>query len=291
MFKITAIAWISLVGSMVFAQSHAEPNAALLLEKHTELEGLLERNAYKRPIYLASTEGANLVSGEVYAVLKAPFDRVSAEFKSPNHWCEVMILPINTKYCRSSSDFSPSILKINIGKKTMQDLVDTFQFEFNFNVSSNSPNYLAVLLKASKGPYGTRNYKIELYAVPLPDGKTFLHFRYAYGYGFASRIALQGYLATVGSKKVGFTQIVQNQNQIPVSGMRGAVERNTMRYYLAIEAYLATLAQPTGQQFNARLNHWFEATEEYPDQFNDIDKDSYLTIKKAEYQRQKAGLP
>ena len=291
LLKNAAVLWINLICTVVFAQSPAEPSAAQLLEKHAELVGQLERNAYKRPIYLASSEGANLVNGEVYAVLQAPFDRVSSEFKSPNHWCEVMILPINTKYCRSVSDSSPSTLKINIGKKTMQELADTYQFDFGFNVASNTPDYLAVLLKASKGPYGTYNYKIELYAVPLPSGKTFLHLRYAYGYGFASRIALQGYLAAVGGRKVGFTQIVQNQKHIPVSGMRGAVERNTMRYYLAIEAYLATLGQPAGQQFNLRLDHWFEATEEYPDQFNDIDKNSYLAIKKSEYQRQKTRLP
>ena len=49
------------------------------------------------------------------------------------------------------------------------------------------------------------------------------------------QMAMQTYLATLGRGKSGFTS----------GGIRGEVERNTMRYYLAIDSYLAapTLAQ------------------------------------------------
>jgi len=46
-----------------------------------------------------------------------------------------------------------------------------------------------------------------------------------------------------------------------VGGMRGVVERNTMRYYLAIEAHLGALATPLPLQRQKRLHNWFIATE------------------------------
>jgi hypothetical protein len=46
--------------------------------------------------------------------------------------------------------------------------------------------------------------------------------------------------------------------------MRGAIERNAMRYYLAIEAYLGALSVPTRQQADRRLMDWFDASERYP---------------------------
>lgn len=268
-----------------------ESSAVELQDKYKSLLAQLEKNAYGRPLYLESSESSSMVSGNAYAVLDAPFATVSTAFKSPHRWCDVMILPINTKYCRAATDTAPTQIKVNIGKKTVQDLADSFALEFNFRIASQSAHYLAVQLNADKGPLGTSDYRIELRAMPLPDGKTFMHLRYAYGYGFAGRIAMQGYLATIGSGKVGFTQAAaaQSKKSDTVGGMRGAVERNTVRYYLAIDAYLATLNKPAAQQFNARLEHWFDATEQYPAQFHDLDKNTYLTMKKFEYQRQQAN--
>ncbi|MBC7609179.1 MAG: hypothetical protein H7228_06310 [Polaromonas sp.] len=276
-----------------FAQSAVSSAANLsadaLLEKHAALTGQLAQNAFGRPLVIESFEGNSAVNGNAYAVLDSPFSNVSAAFKSPNRWCEVMILHINTKYCRANSDAIPSLLKVNIGKKTPQDLNDAFALEFSMRLTSPSANHLAVQLNAEKGPLGTSNYRIELQAVPLPDGKTFMHLRYSYGYGMLGRMAMQGYLATIASGKVGFTTLTAGKKPVYVSGMRGTVERNTMRYYLAIEAYLASLAKPQPQQLNARLEHWFDATEQYPLQLHEMDKTSYLTMKKTEYQRQQAG--
>lgn len=269
----------------------AESRAATLLKKHAALAGQLASNPYGRPLFLQSSETTNMVSGDAYAVLESPFATFSATFKSPNHWCDVLILHINTKYCRAGADTSPSTLKMRIGKKTEQELRDAFALEFAYELAAASPSYIAVQLNAPEGPLGTSNYRIELQAIPLGEGKTFMHLRYSYGYGVAGRLAMQGYLATVGRGKVGFTQVNEGQKSYFVGGMRGTVERNTMRYYLAIEAFLASLGQPTAQQFNTRLRYWFDATEEYSRQLHEVDLDYYLSMKKAEYQRQKNSSP
>lgn len=284
------IALSSSVHAQQIAEPTAEPGATALLEKHSSLARQLAENVYRRPLFLESSEVGNVVSGNAYAVLDSPFSTVSATFKSPHRWCDMLILHINTKYCHAGSDGSPSMLKVSVGKKTPQELQDAYSLQFAYRLAAASPSYLAAQLQADKGPLGTSNYRIELQAVPLPGGKTFMHMRYSYGYGVASRLAMQGYLATVGNGKVGFTQIRQGPASAYVDGMRGAVERNTMRYYLAIEAYLAALDKPAAQQLEQRLVHWFDATEQYPRQLREVDKESYLVMKRAEYQRQQALL-
>ncbi|MEO7952596.1 MAG: hypothetical protein ABIR35_00660 [Polaromonas sp.] len=288
---VAAIAGLLLVfvGTAAIAQSAGSPEtrAAALLEKHAAMAPQLAQNAYRRPLFLESTEGGNKVSGSAYAVLDSSLSMVSTAFKSPNHWCDVLILHLNTKYCRADSDASPTTLKVDIGKKTPQSLDDAFELEFLYRLGSASPTFLAVQLSAPKGPLGTSDYRIELEAVPLPAGKTFMHLRYSYAYGVAGRLAMQTYLATLGSGKIGFTQIRDGTKFTYVGGMRGAVERNTMRYYLAMEAYLASLGQPLAQQVDSRLVHWFDATEEYSRQLHEVDRSSYMAMKKDEYQRQK----
>ena len=245
----------------------ADMPAARLLEKHASLASQLASNAYGRPLYLESVHTSNRVTGNAYAVLDAPFNVVSS-LKSPKRLCELIILHINTKYCRPTLEASPSVLMVNFGKKTVQTLSGTFALEFAMTTNAATANYLQVQLNAEKGPLGTNNYGIELAAVPLPDlagGKTFLHLRYSYGFGLAGRMAMQAYLATAGSSKVGFTPLPQDGSQRAyVGGMRGAVERNTMRYYLAIDAYLLSLSAPPAEQQSARLEKWFDSTEQYP---------------------------
>jgi hypothetical protein len=267
----------------------SESNASALLEKHAALKNKLVQNQYRRPLFLESTEKLNTVSSTAYAVLDSPFPAVSATFKKPDLWCEVLILHLNTKYCQANTESSnPRRLAVNIGKKTPQPLAEAFLFEFSYRVTAATPNYLEVQLHADKGPLNTTDYQMVLQAVPLPEGKTFINLRYSYGYGLTGRLAMQAYLSTMGRGKIGFTQLAQDPKPGYVGGMRGAVERNTMRYYLAIEAYLASLKQPPAQQFNSRLQYWFDATEEYSQQLREVDRPSYLAMKKAEYQRQQA---
>lgn len=274
------------------AQTVPQPgSAADLLRMHASLRARLSNNQFQRPLVLESVESAQRVEGSVYAVLDSPFSDVGRTLQNPVQWCEVMILHLNTKYCRAASELAPTQLKVSIGRKTPQKLTDAFELDFSFNVPAARSDFLAVVLNAPKGPLGTSEYRIELQAAALPENRTFLRMNYAYGYGMASRVAMQGYLSTLGSGKVGFTQVSQGANADYVGGIRGAAERNIMRYYLAIEAYQASLRRPRAEQSDARLAHWFDATEEFPRQLREIDKKDYLAMKKAEKERQQIASP
>jgi hypothetical protein len=65
------------------------------------------------------------------------------------------------------------------------------------------------------------------------------------------------------------------------------MERNTMRYALAIEAYLGSVDAPPESRVAKRLNDWYASTQRYPQQLgeDDIDRARYVAIKQKEYAR------
>src|SRR5205085_12651202 len=111
---------------------------------------------------------------------------------------------------------------------------------------------------------------------------------YSYSYGVIARIAMQVYLATIGSGKGGFTVVGKEPGSQPryVGAMRGVTERNTMRYYLAVEAYLGALSVPKRERTEKSLRDWFDAIERYPRQLHEMQRDDYLAMKRREYARQ-----
>ena len=267
-------------------------SAAGLSAKYTELRGQLKDNQFQKPIVLVSSETRDSVSGDMYALIEQPFATVAANLKGAGDWCEIMILHLNTKYCRASSGPQGSTLNVSIGKKHDQPVEQAYPVAFTHGVAAQTAGYLQVRLNADQGPLSTRNYRIVLEAVPVDGGRTFLHLSYSYGFGAAGRLAMQVYLGTAGSSKVGFTIIgtqADGQRQ-HIGGMRGVVERNTMRYYLAIEAFLGSLSVPPQARLEKRLRDWFAATERFPRQLREMERDDYLEMKRKEYQRQQAAL-
>jgi hypothetical protein len=68
-----------------------------------------------------------------------------------------------------------------------------------------------------------------------------------------------------------------------VEGVRGTIERNTMRYYLALEAVLETWDLPTNDRFEARIRRWFALTERYHPQLHEMNRAEYLQAKRQEH--------
>lgn len=284
---------LMLICSFYCANAYAAVKVASnipLRAKYTELSKQLDNNQFKRALYLNSAESSHDLKGEIYAVVDYPFAVVNQAINNPAHLCDVLILHINIKYCHADINKNDTTLTINLGKKTPQSLADTYRVDFLYQEVITTPDYFALELNAENGPFDTRDYHIWVEATSIKSGRTFLHFTYAYAFGFAGRIAMQGYLATVGSDKVGFTVTgkLPDGNPDYIKGIRGIVERNTMRYYLAIDAYLLALNTPANQQLEQRLQSWFQSTEEYTRQLHEAEPNEYLPMKRDEYQRQQA---
>ena len=265
---------------------------AALREQYASLGEKLSQSPFKRPLILDSTEAPDRVQGDVLAVINFPFATVKAGLNSPDHWCDVMILHINTKYCRASTGPAGTFLRVHIGRKTPEALADSVGVDFSYRAAAASDEYLDIFLSATQGPMGTSDYRIRLEAVPLPGDRTFLHLSYAYCTSLVGRLAMETYLATLGSEKVGFTVTgTQADGQTEfIGGVRAVVERNTMRYYLAIDAFLEAEKAAPAERLERRLQNWFTATESYPRQLHEMDRASYLEMKRAEVARQNSVL-
>ena len=274
------------------APGFAEGDAASLMARYQSLTSQLKHNAFRRPLYLESMERPSMLKGDIYAVVDYPFDVVNNTLndpaRGPANWCDVLILHLNTKYCHASTNGNGAILDVNIGRKVEQDLTDSYRVQFHYHAAAATPGYFHVDLDADSGPMSTKDYRIVLDAVPVSGNRTFMHLTYSYGFGTVGRVAMKTYLATIGHDKVGFTTVGRPASSAQdeyIGGVRGLLERNTMRYYLAIDTYLGTLGKPVDQRF-AR---WFDATEQYPRQLHEVDRQDYLQMKAREYRRQQTA--
>ena len=282
------LGWVALSSAgLAFASAPGSYSSATLQAKYASMVERLHDNPFRRPVSLDSSESPNDVKGNIYAVLDYPFSTVRTALQRPEQWCDVLILHINTKYCRATSDQGGTVLTVNVGKKMPQSIEEAYPLEFDYRVAAATASHLAIQLNAPEGPLSTRNYRIQLQAIPVGD-RTFLQLTYSYDYGMAGRLAMKTYLATIGSGKVGFTRTGTQADGQPehVGGMRGVVERNTMRYYLAIDAYLGALSSPPHLRLQKRLHSWFNATEQYPRQLRELDRAAYFDMKRREYRRQ-----
>jgi hypothetical protein len=300
-FGDTRRVWVLLAIILVLAgacprlYSQEASNAARLQEKYQSLTQQLSQNAFHRQLYLESAESGSALKGDIYAVVDYPFATVNDALNDPTHgpenWCDVLILHLNIKYCRASTVGNGIRLDVNLGRKVEEALSSTYRVQFNYRSVATSATYFQVDLDADTGPMSTRDYRIVLEATPVTGTRTFLHLTYSYGYGMAGRLAMKTYLATIGSDKVGFTTArdPSTGQSSYIGGVRGLVERNTMRYYLAIDAYLHGLSSPPGKRLDQRLAAWFDATEQYPRQLHEVDRDAYLTMKHNEYRRQQTA--
>jgi hypothetical protein len=263
-----------------------EPHSAAGLRQAADgMKEAMSRSGFKSPINLTSAETGNGgVQGDIYAEVTWPFETVSRALAEPSRWCEVMMPHINTKRCRVTGSAASPMLALSIVRKYDQPVDTAFELEFSWRVVARTADYFEVVLGAAKGPLGTGNYRILFEATPLADGGTFLHFSYSYDSNMLARMATQAYLATFGASKTGVTVIGQRPDGRPeyIRGMRGLVERNAMRYFVAIDAWFEAASAPAAAQYDKRLQSWFAGIEKYPLQLHEIDRDSYLAVKRAD---------
>jgi hypothetical protein len=283
-----------LVAGLLAGTAGAAPDggAAALKGDYQRLLPTLQKNDFGRPLVLESSEVARTQKGDVFAVVDFSLAVVEKGMSSPDGWCDVLILPYNTKHCHASASGSAATLAVRIGRKADQAPEDAHPIAFRYAVESQGSDYLRVVLNAADGPLGTHDYRIVLEATPVDEKHTFIHLSYSYGYSTMSRLAMQAYLATAGARKVGFTVTGKDGDGKPVyvGGMLGATERNTMRYFLAIDAYLGSLAVPEDQRLEKRLSDWYAAAAKYPRQLSEMERAEYFAMKRREASRMKETI-
>jgi hypothetical protein len=202
----------------------------------------------------------------VYAVIDQPYAVVAAGLGRAPSWCAILTLQVNIKGCQATS----AGLAAYVTRRARDSVEDAHRIEFRFEPAARRADYLRVALRADEGPVGTRDYEIVLQAAPLDARRSFLHMTYAYKLGWMARLAMDAYLAGPGRDKRGFSVD---------GGPRGIVERNAMRYFLAVDAFLGA------RELEARLRRWYTQTARYPQLREEVSLEQYVEMKR----RQAAG--
>ena len=261
-------------------------DAQTLRSRHAALRAELADNPFGRPLHVESSESGSEHRGTVYAVIEQPFKRVGPSLRRAAQWCDVLILQANVKNCEASNGGAET-LTLYVARKPTDRLDQAYRTEFSFGVRAASDDYLHAALQAPEGPLGTTDYHIRLEAAPLDANRTFVHLAYSYGLRGAARMGMSMYLSTSGRDKVGFSVVERTPEGRPVyvGGARGMVERTTMRYYLALESYLATLEAPAPERVEKRLRAFHAGLERYPQQLHELELAEFLEIKRRDVSR------
>jgi hypothetical protein len=266
-------------------------DAAALHARHASLHEQLSHNQFQRPLYLESSQSGGELKGEIFSVVEVPHAVALQALQGTDHWCDILMLHLLVKDCVGSKAGSLGTLGLAVARTWDQPLDAAHHIDFNYKLVSATADYLQLQLNADSGPMGTKDYRLMLEATPLDAKSTFIHMSYSYTFGFAARMAMEGYLATLGRNKVGFSITGHTSDGKPIylGNVRGVVERNTMRYYLAIEAYLGAVSLPLSEQLERRMHDWHAGIERYPLQLHEMEREAYLDMKRKEMLHQQAA--
>lgn len=234
---------------------------------------------------LRSSEHDNIPSAEINTIINYPYETVATALAAIENWCQILPLHFNIKACTHEGGQGTQSLTVYSGRKIYQVPEEGYRMDYRFNLIRYYDDHLTLQLNAAQGPVNTRDYRIELDALRVEEG-TLLHIHYSYQPSLLSNVLTNGYLNTIGRNKVGFSRIEQEGVLRPVSGIRGAIERNVMRYHLAIEAFLGSRSLPAASRYEASLVNWISQNNSFPLQLHEMEKDEYLTIKRREKDNQ-----
>jgi hypothetical protein len=269
---MAALAW-----SAPLAGQGSSPEAEALRDEYMQLRSQLQRSALGGPLHLQSEERQGVVQGHIHAVLDQPFGTARAALSEASAWCELLLLASNVKACESRVTGPAARLDLKVASTARQTADEASTLRFQWQRPLSEPDYLRIEMRAQEGPAGTRDYRLDAQLLELDRTRSLLRLSYEFGYGKAGGLAIQLYLATVARGKIGFTM----ENDQPVQGLRGVVERNTMRYFIAIRTHIE--ARAASQPLAATLGHWYAAADRYPSQLRELTRDEYLAMKRSEF--------
>ncbi len=264
------------------------PGERALFGKYSSIKAELSKNQFGIPLYLQSREESHRRHADIYGIFDYPFGEIAKLLQAPAVWCDIAPLDLNIKACTYRKAGDQWRLTLFVGRKYYESPRDVHELDLSFHAEAASADYLYVALAAGKGPFFSKDCHIRIEAAPLSATRTFVHFSFGYQYGLMADFAVKSYFATIGREKVGFSvvDVDAKGNPVYVKGVRGAVERNAVRYYLALKAYLDTRHAPESERFAKRTARWYDLTARYPRQLYELARDEYLAEKRREHEHQ-----
>jgi hypothetical protein len=254
---------------------------------YPELQEAARRGPFGLPLQVHSEERETRVSAEIHGIIDHPFRALATTFTEPGGWCDFLVLNPNIKTCTFRQEARETLLTLYIGSRSYRAPESATEQVYRFLVRARQSDYAAISLTAPQGMLGTTAHRFEFEAGSVA-GKTVVGLSSSFEPSMLSRILTGIYLGTVGRNMIGFSREATEAG-VPagyVRGVKGMIERNVMRYYLALNAFLDTSDLPAGRRFEARASLAYDLMDLYPAQLRQMDKAEYLDIKTREHQNQ-----
>ncbi|MDH3669551.1 MAG: hypothetical protein OES46_00095 [Gammaproteobacteria bacterium] len=267
------------------------PSLDELRRNHAAYQSWKQRNDSDIPFFLETTklEKSTFVARMGVEMAGRSLAELATILGEPAAWCGFMPLHLNVKACVSVANGSDRReITLYLGRKHYQPPKKAKPLTLHFN-SKHTQDLLSVNLYSKKGPYGTFHYHIDLYAIPTTGG-VYSELRVSQRFGKVARRLGKLYLATLGRHKEGFTVSRYDRDGEPqyVRGIQGVVERNVVRYLLAIRVFLESQTLTGKEAFERRAELWFDETEAYKRQLHELPREEYLDNVRREYDNQVA---
>lgn len=272
---------------LVFISAAALTGGPVLAASPSPVQPAMAVHAPASPIEVRSSEDGDTAAADIGGRLDQPFEHVAKLLADAAHWCEFLPLSFNIKSCTYRTEGDHSVVTLYAGRKFYQEPEDSHRLEYRFKAQPSAGG-LEVVLSADQGPMGMRDSRIELLVTPAGGG-TALRVHVSQRSSLMGRFAANSYFSTLGKDKVGFSVTGRDHDGQPVyvKGLKGVIERNGVRYFLAMQAHAASEGLPPAERFPARLRLWFDLTERYPHQLREMEREEYLRMKMQEWHNQR----
>lgn len=272
--------------TIVFLVWLSLPSIVLADTRLTELKNIHQLIKNKQipllqnqPLTIQSKVSDNKLQAEVFSVKQYAFPKMVEKLSSTEQWCQFITLHLNIKACVYHSIPHQS-LSFFAGRKFYESAKDAYELKYDFKIETVTENYFKLNLSADEGPFGTQDYLIVLELLKVSNDVV-IYMSLSYQSSFSSRLGTRVYLSTMGADKIGFSQIKNIDGRLEyIQGIEGIIERNVMRYYLALSVYL------DAQEGHKMTERWFDATENFSKQLQEVEREAYLEAKELEYQQQ-----
>jgi hypothetical protein len=191
-----------------------------LINKCERIEKELEKSKFAIPFYVESYVSKSASHVDIYGTVNHPFGLIKNAFLVPTNWCEIVLPHPDIRACTYKKMQDRWLLNIYHVDKFSEPLEDAYQMKFVYHVSELQPFYFDIALTAHEGPFHTKDHQFGFEATPLDEGRTFIHFRYSFGYSSWGYFLMKIF----GGGKVGFSVIGKDSdgNPVYVGGLRGA---------------------------------------------------------------------
>jgi len=281
--------------SVSLSNAWAENNLSSLQARAVEFhqQQLLEESPL--PFVLSSSFTSDLSKARVRTFIRdVRLDLFAERLSQPSEWCEFIPLHLNIKACGHIKSNDQQIVQFYAGVKDYVTPDNAHLLQLSFN-TTNVDGVFSAELYAADGPLDSTNIRFGLRAIDSEgeDGSgVYFEFELSSEPGLTNSLA-RIYLATIARKKKGFSVKGKTWSGKPkyVGGQRGAIERNLVRYLLALETYFDTAVLNSDSSpdeiYRLRIGRWYDQTDQYKEQLFELARSVYISNKLRERENQK----